>query len=129
MDTIGDFLTRLRNAISARHKYVIVPASNLKYAIAEILRDQGYVESVERADGSGGQGELRITLKYSGGNPAIVGLRRVSTPGLRKYTKAKEMPRVLAGLGIAILSTPKGVMTDKQARQENVGGEVLCHIW
>jgi small subunit ribosomal protein S8 len=129
MDTIGDFLTRLRNAISARHKYVIVPASNLKFAISEILREQGYIESVERADGSGGQGELRITLKYSGGNPAIIGLRRISTPGLRKYSKAKETPRVLAGLGIAILSTPKGVMTDKQARQENVGGEVLCHIW
>ena len=129
MDTIGDFLTRLRNAISARHKYVIVPASNLKLAISEILREQGYIESVERADGSSGQGELRITLKYTGGNPAIIGLRRISTPGLRKYTKAKETPRVLAGLGIAILSTPKGVMTDKQARVENVGGEVLCHIW
>ena len=129
MDTIGDFLTRLRNAISARHKYVIVPASNLKFAISEILREQGYIESVERADGSAGQGELRITLKYTGGNPAIIGLRRISTPGLRKYTKAKDTPRVLAGLGIAILSTPKGVMTDKQARVENVGGEVLCHIW
>jgi small subunit ribosomal protein S8 len=129
MDTIGDFLTRLRNAISARHKYVIVPASNLKFAISEILREQGYIESVERADGASGQGELRITLKYTGGNPAIIGLRRISTPGLRKYTKAKETPRVLAGLGIAILSTPKGLMTDKQARQENVGGEVLCHIW
>jgi small subunit ribosomal protein S8 len=129
MDTIGDFLTRLRNAISARHKYVIVPASNLKLAISEILREQGYIESVERADNSTGQGELRITLKYTGGNPAIIGLRRISTPGLRKYSKAKETPRVLAGLGIAILSTPKGVMTDKQARVENVGGEVLCHIW
>lgn len=128
MDTIGDFLTRLRNALRARHQYVIVPASNLKYAISEILRDQGYIESVERVTNTG-QGELRITLKYTNGNPAIIGLKRISTPGLRKYTKASETPRVLAGLGTAILSTPKGVMTDKQARQQNVGGEVLCHIW
>jgi small subunit ribosomal protein S8 len=128
MDTIGDFLTRVRNALRARHKYVVVPASNLKYAISEILKEQGYIESVERTAESP-QGELRITLKYANGNPAIIGLRRVSTPGLRKYTSAKETPRVLSGLGIAIMSTPKGVMTDKQARQHNVGGEVLCYIW
>jgi small subunit ribosomal protein S8 len=128
MDTIGDFLTRVRNALRARHQYVVVPASNLKHAISEILKEQGYIESVERTKETP-QGELRLTLKYSDGNPAIIGLRRVSTPGLRKYTSAKETPRVLSGLGIAIMSTPKGVMTDKQARQHNVGGEVLCYIW
>ncbi len=128
MDTIGDFLTRLRNAIKARHQYVIVPASNLKYAISTILQEQGYIENVERvADNK--QGELRITLKYKDGNPAILGLRRISTPGLRRYTKATEAPRVLSGLGIAILSTPRGVMSDKQARQLNVGGEILCYVW
>ena len=128
MDTIGDFLTRLRNALRARHKYVVVPASNVKFAISEILKDQGYVESVERT-ADNGQGELRITLKYTNGNPAIIGLKRISTPGLRRYTKAADTPRVLSGLGIAILSTPKGLMTDKQARQDNVGGEVLCYVW
>src|ERR1043165_2643168 len=116
MDTIGDFLTRVRNAIKARHQYVIVPASNLKYAISTILQEQGYIESVERIADSK-QGELRITLKYKDGSPAIMGLRRISTPGLRRYTKATEAPRVLSGLGIAILSTPRGVMSDKQARQ------------
>jgi small subunit ribosomal protein S8 len=128
MDTIGDFLTRLRNALKARHKYVDVPASNLKLAISEILREQGYIETVDRSD-DGKQGMLRITLKYSNGAPAIMGLKRISTPGLRKYTPAKEAPKVLSGLGIAILSTPKGVMTDKQARLANVGGEVLCYVW
>ena len=128
MDTIGDFLTRLRNALRARHKYVVVPASNVKHAISEILKDQGYVESVERT-ADNGQGELRITLKYTNGNPAIIGLKRISTPGLRRYTKAADTPRVLSGLGIAILSTPKGLMTDKQARQDNAGGEVLCYVW
>jgi small subunit ribosomal protein S8 len=128
MDTIGDFLTRLRNALRARHKYVVVPASNVKFAISEILKDQGYVESVERT-ADNGQGELRITLKYTNGNPAIIGLKRISTPGLRRYTKAVDTPRVLSGLGIAILSTPRGLMTDKQARQDNVGGEILCYIW
>lgn len=128
MDTIGDFLTRLRNALKARHKYVEVPASNLKLAMSEILREQGYIDSVERIE-DGKQGILRIMLKYTNGAPAIMGLKRISTPGLRKYTPAQEAPRVLSGLGIAILSTPKGVMTDKQARQANVGGEVLCYIW
>ncbi len=128
MDTIGDFLTRLRNAIKARHQYVIVPASNLKYAISTILQEQGYIDGVERIENSK-QGELRITLKYQNGVPAIMGLRRISTPGLRRYTKASATPRVLSGLGIAILSTPRGVMSDKQARQLNVGGEVLCYVW
>jgi len=128
MDTIGDFLTRLRNALKARHKYVDVPASNLKLAMSEILKEQGYIETVERTE-DGKQGILRITLKYSNGAPAIIGIKRISTPGLRRYTAAQEAPRVLSGLGIAILSTPKGVMTDKQARQLNVGGEVLCHVW
>lgn len=128
MDTIGDFLTRLRNAIKARHQYVIVPASNLKYAISTILQEQGYIDGVERIENSK-QGELRITLKYQNGVPAIMGLRRISTPGLRRYTKSSDTPRVLSGLGIAILSTPRGVMSDKQARQLNVGGEVLCYVW
>jgi small subunit ribosomal protein S8 len=128
MDTIGDFLTRLRNALKARHKYVEVPASKLKLAMSEILREQGFIESVERIE-DGKQGVLRIMLKYTNGAPAIMGLKRISTPGLRKYTGAQEAPRVLSGLGIAILSTPKGVMTDKQARQANVGGEVLCYVW
>jgi small subunit ribosomal protein S8 len=128
MDTIGDFLTRLRNALKARHKYVDVPASNLKLAMSEILKEQGYIDGVERSE-DGKQGMLRITLKYANGSPAILGLKRISTPGLRKYTPAQEAPRVLSGLGIAILSTPKGVMTDKQARQANVGGEVLCYVW
>jgi small subunit ribosomal protein S8 len=128
MDTIGDFLTRLRNALKARHKYVEVPASKLKLAMSEILREQGYIDSVERIE-DGKQGILKIMLKYTNGAPAIMGLKRISTPGLRKYTPAQEAPRVLSGLGIAILSTPKGVMTDKQARQANVGGEVLCYIW
>ncbi|HWF44963.1 MAG TPA: 30S ribosomal protein S8 [Candidatus Kapabacteria bacterium] len=128
MDTIGDFLTRLRNALKARHKYVDVPASKLKLAMGEILREQGFIESIERiADDK--QGILRVTLKYTNGVPAIMGIKRISTPGLRKYTGATEMPRVLSGLGIAILSTPKGVMTDKQARSANVGGEVLCYVW
>jgi small subunit ribosomal protein S8 len=128
MDTIGDFLTRLRNALKARHKYVEVPASKLKLAMSEILREQGYIDSVERIE-DGKQGILKIMLKYTNGAPAIMGLKRISTPGLRKYTPAQEAPRVLSGLGIAILSTPKGVMTDKQARLANVGGEVLCYIW
>jgi small subunit ribosomal protein S8 len=128
MDTIGDFLTRLRNALKARHKYVDIPASKLKLAMSEILREQGYIDSVERME-DGKQGLIRVTLKYANGQPVIMGLKRISTPGLRKYTPAKEAPRVLSGLGIAILSTPKGVMTDKQARQANVGGEVLCYVW
>jgi small subunit ribosomal protein S8 len=128
METIGDFLTRLRNALRARHKYVDVPASNLKLAMSEILKEQGYIETVERSE-DGKQGMLRITLKYANGSPAIIGIKRISTPGLRRYTAAKETPRVLSGLGIAIISTPKGVMTDKQARQMNVGGEVLCYVW
>ncbi len=128
MDTIGDFLTRLRNALAARHKYVDVPASKLKLAMGEILREQGYIESVERIEDAK-QGILRVTLKYTNGGPAIMGLKRISTPGLRRYTGATEMPRVLSGLGIAILSTPKGLMTDKQARQANLGGEILCYVW
>ncbi len=128
MDTIGGFLTRLRNALKARHKYVDVPASKLKIALGEILKDQGYIDNIESmADNK--QGIIRVTLKYTNGVPAILGLKRISTPGLRKYTSVSETPRVLSGLGIAILSTPKGLMKDKQARQANVGGEVLCYVW
>ena len=121
-------MTRVRNALGARHKYVDVPASNLKLAMAEIMREQGYIDSIEQIPDTK-QGMLRVTLKYTNGQPAILGLKRISTPGLRRYTKASETPRVLSGLGIAILSTPKGLMTDKQARQANVGGEVLCYVW
>jgi small subunit ribosomal protein S8 len=96
--------------------------------MAEIMREQGYIESIERIEDSK-QGVLRVNLKYTNGQPAIMGIKRISTPGLRKYSKATETPRVLSGLGIAIMSTPKGVMTDKQARQANVGGEVLCYVW
>ena len=128
MDTIADFLTRVRNALKARHKYVDVPASNLKLAMGEILREQGYIESIERIVDDK-QGILRVTLKYTNGQPAIMGIKRISTPGLRKYTGVAETPRVLSGLGIAIISTPKGVMTDMQARSANVGGEVLCYVW
>ncbi len=128
MDTIADFLTRVRNALKARHKYVDVPASNLKLAMGEILREQGYIESIEKIVDDK-QGILRVTLKYTNGQPAIMGIKRISTPGLRKYTGVAETPRVLSGLGIAIISTPKGVMTDKQARSANVGGEVLCYVW
>src|SRR4026207_1996631 len=102
MDTIGDFLTRLRNALKARHKYVDVPASKLKLAMSEILKEQGYIDSVERIE-DGKQGLLRVTLKYTNGAPVIMGLKRISTPGLRKYVPARETPRVLSGLGIAIV--------------------------
>ena len=127
-DPLSDMMTRLRNANKAKHEKVDMPASNLKVQVARILKDEGYLKNYKVIK-DGKQGMLRITLKYSNGAPAIIGLKRISTPGLRKYTPAKEAPRVLSGLGIAILSTPKGVMTDKQARQLNVGGEVLCYVW
>ena len=130
-DTIADLLTRIRNASSAKHETVDVPASNMKKAIVQILVEEGYVKSYTVLDDkSNTQGTIRIVLKYGAGKkPAITGLKRVSRPGLRVYTNVEEMPRVLKGLGIAILSTSKGVMTDKKARVENVGGEVLAYIW
>ena len=130
-DTIADLLTRIRNASTAKHETVDVPASNMKKAIVQILVDEGYVKSYTVIDDkSNSQGTIRVVLKYGAGKqPAITGLKRVSKPGLRVYTNVEDMPKVLKGLGIAILSTSKGVMTDKKARVENVGGEVLAYIW
>jgi Ribosomal protein S8 len=130
-DTIADLLTRIRNASTAKHETVDVPASNMKKAIVQILVDEGYVKSYTVIDDkSNSQGTIRIVLKYGAGKqPAISGLKRVSKPGLRVYTSVEDMPKVLKGLGIAILSTSKGIMTDKKARVENVGGEILAYIW
>ena len=130
-DPIADYLTRLRNAIKAQHRVVDVPASNLKKEITKILFEKGYILNFKFVDDDGPQGTIKIALKYDPVNKvnAIKRLQRVSRPGLRKYTGYKDMPRVLNGLGIAILSTPKGVMTDKEARTLNVGGEVLCYIY
>ena len=128
-DPIADMLTRIRNACSARHPQVSVPASGMKKAIAKILLEEGYIKNFQVID-DGTQGIIRITLKYlPGKEKAIQGLRRVSKPGLRVYAGADELPRVLKGLGIAIVSTSKGVMTDKKARKLNVGGEVLAFVW
>ena len=128
-DPIADMLTRIRNANNAKHDTVAVPASNMKKAIAQILLDEGYIKSFQLID-DGTQGVIRITLKYGPGKEKIIsGLRRVSKPGLRVYAGASEMPKVLRGLGIAIVSTSKGVMTDKAARAAHVGGEVLAFVW
>ena len=128
-DPVADMLTRIRNANTAKHESVDVPASNLKKAIAQILLDEGYIKSFEIVD-DGTQGIIRIQLKYLAGKEKVIsGLRRVSKPGLRVYAGADELPRVLKGLGIAIISTSKGVMTDKRARKEHVGGEVLAFVW
>ena len=127
-DPIADMLTRIRNANSARHDTVDVPASNMKKSIAQILLDEGYIKSYQIVD-DGTQGGIHITLKYNGKAKVITGLRRVSKPGLRVYVGADELPRVLRGLGIAIVSTSKGVMTDKAARAAHVGGEVLAFVW
>ena len=127
-DPVADYLTRLRNAVQARHKRLDIPASNLKRELTKLLVAHkfisGYTEIKETA-----QGVLRIQLKYNDGEPVISGLKRISKPGLRKYAASDELPRVLGGLGIAVISTPKGLMTDTEARQAKVGGEVLCEIW
>ena len=128
-DTIADMLTRIRNAASAKHDSVDVPASNMKKAIAQILVDEGYVKSFSVID-DGKEGIIRIQLKYGANKTSVIqGLRRVSKPGLRIYSNVENMPQVMRGLGIAILSTSKGIMTDKQARRENIGGEVLAFVW
>ena len=128
-DVIADMLTRIRNANDAKHATVDIPASNMKKAIAEILVNEGYVKSFETIE-DGKQGIIRITLKYQGNKQKVLrGIRRVSKPGLRIYASCEDMPRVMNGLGIAIVSTSKGIMTDKQARKENVGGEVLAFVW
>ena len=127
-DVIADMLTRIRNANAAKHETVDIPASKMKKAIAQILLDEGYISAFEIIE-DGKQGVIRVTLKYIGKDKVIKGLKRVSKPGLRIYASCEEMPRVMNGLGIAIVSTSKGIMTDKQARKENVGGEVLAFVW
>ena len=128
-DPVADMLTRIRNANTAKHEKVDVPASNLKKSIAQILLDEGYIKAYEIVD-DGTQGIIRITLKYLAGKEKVIsGLRRVSKPGLRVYAGADELPKVLKGLGIAIISTSNGVMTDKAARANHVGGEVLAFVW
>ena len=129
-DTIADMLTRIRNANSAKHDSVDIPASNMKKAIAQILVDEGYVKSFQVIE-DGKQGIIRVVLKYQGPSksPVLLGLRRVSKPGLRIYSSSEDMPKVLRGIGTAIVSTSKGVMTDTRARKEHVGGEVLAFVW
>ncbi len=128
-DSIADLLTRIRNANTQKHESVEIPASNLKKAIVQILLDEGYIKSFTVAE-DGKQGVIKVVLKYTEDKaPVITGLRRVSKPGLRIYSDVENLPKVMKGLGIAIISTSKGVMTDRQARKENVGGEVLAYIW
>ena len=128
-DAIADMLTRIRNANSAKHETVDIPCSNVKKAIAEILLEEGYIKSYTVIDDTK-QGVIKVTLKYGPGKTRIIsGLRRVSKPGLRIYTSCEDLPKVMRGLGVAIVSTPKGIMTDKKARKENVGGEVLAFVW
>ena len=128
-DVIADMLTRIRNANDAKHETVDIPASNLKKSIAQILLEEGYIKNYQIVE-DGKQGIIRVTLKYAAGKQKVIhGLRRVSKPGLRIYSNCEDMPRVMNGLGIAIVSTSKGVMTDKKARQNNVGGEVLAFVW
>lgn len=129
-DPIADFLTRIRNAASAGHRVVDIPASNMKKEITKILFDKGYILNYKFED-DGPQGNIKVALKYDATTkmPAFRNLERISKPGLRRYASSKELPRVLNGLGIAVLSTSKGVMTDKEARQHNVGGEVICYVY
>jgi small subunit ribosomal protein S8 len=128
-DPIADMLTRIRNALTARHDYADVPASRLKIALAEVLKKEGYVRDFELKS-DGGRQDIRVHLAYAEARePVIMGLQRVSKPGLRVYAGRREIPRVYGGLGIAILSTPQGVMTAKEARRKGVGGEVLCYVW
>jgi small subunit ribosomal protein S8 len=128
-DPIADLLTRIRNASTARHTHVNIPSSNVKKAVVKVLKDQGYIDSYEVTD-EGPQGTIRVALKYTvEKKPVVAGLKRVSRPGFRVYTRRGEIPRVLGGLGIAILSTPQGVMTGKDAWRQRLGGEVLCYVW
>ena len=127
-DVIADMLTRIRNANDAKHESVEIPASNMKKAIADILANEGYIKGYQIIDDNK-QGIIKVTLKYVGKQKAITGIKRVSKPGLRVYANCEDMPRVMNGLGIAIVSTSKGVMTDKEARKNNVGGEILAFVW
>jgi small subunit ribosomal protein S8 len=130
-DPIADYLTRLRNAIKAKHKVVDIPASNIKKELTKVLHDKGYILNYKFEETANHQGNIKVALKYSAedNKPAIYNLERVSKPGLRKYVKSDSLPRVLNGLGVAILSTSKGVVTDKEAREMQVGGEVLCYVY
>ena len=129
-DPIADMLTRIRNAQIAKHDTVTIPASNAKKAIAKILLDEGYIKAYDKIN-DGVQGQIKLTLKYVNGKqqPVIAGLRRISKPGLRVYASSEDLPKVLGGLGVAIISTSKGLMTDRKARQDKLGGEVLAYIW
>ena len=128
-DPIADMLTRIRNGLIARHDTVTLPASNMKKAIAKILLDEGYVKSIDFIDDDV-QGQIKIVLKYAQGKQSVIkGLKRISKPGLRVYARREELPKVLGGLGVAIISTSKGIMTDKEARNAGIGGEVLAYIW
>lgn len=128
-DPIGDMLTRIRNGNNAHHEMIEVPASNIKKAIAQILLDEGYIKSFETIE-DGKQDIIRIQLKYGAQKERVItGLKRISKPGLRVYANREELPRVLGGLGIAVISTSKGIMTDKSARSQKVGGEVICYVW
>lgn len=130
-DPISDFLTRIRNASMAGHKVVVVPAGNLRVDMCKILHEQGYILNFKKEETDNKQGSIKIALKYDAVSktPAIRHLSRISRPGLRQYKSSDKLPRVINGLGVAIISTNKGVMTDKQARDENVGGEVLCYVY
>ncbi len=127
-DVIADMLTRIRNANNARHETVDIPASNMKKSIADILLNEGYIRSYQVIE-DGKQGVIRVTLKYNGKQKVLQGIRRVSKPGLRVYVSCEDLPRVMNGLGVAIISTSKGMLTDKKARNENVGGEVIAFVW
>lgn len=129
-DPIADMLTRIRNAVAARHDYVQIPASKMKIALADVLKRESFIKDYEIIGDKGPQKLIRVQLSYTGKRePVLNGLQRVSKPGLRVYTQKREIPRVYGGLGIAILSTPEGVMTGQEARRRNVGGEILCYVW
>ena len=129
-DPIADMLTRIRNAVAARHDYVQIPASKMKVAIADVLKREGFIKDFELLDEKGPKKMIRAQLSYSGKRePVLNGIQRVSKPGLRVYTQRREIPRVYGGLGIAILSTPNGIMTGNEARHQNVGGEIICYVW
>jgi small subunit ribosomal protein S8 len=127
-DPIADFLTRVRNALHAKKKFVEIPSSNMKLKMTEILKENNFIKDFNVIEDSK-QNIIRVHLKYKHGEPAITGLKKISTPGLRSYVGKEDLPRVLNGLGLAVLSTSKGLLTDKQAKVESVGGEVICHIW
>jgi small subunit ribosomal protein S8 len=127
-DPIADFLTRVRNAVRARKKYVDIPSSNMKVELSKILKENKFIKDFSIAEDNK-QNILRVYLQYLNGEPSITGMRRVSTPGLRKYSGKDDVPRVLGGLGVSIISTSKGLLTDRQAKQQSVGGEIVCYIW